>query len=246
MSETIEEIKQKTRLYARKIKKEVIPNIKNYIIRHPQALVAGIGVIVAIIIGLIVYHSSKEKLTEEAETRFEFGLGQYNRAITSTELSIDERIAMLNRALNAFNDVYNNFRSTPVAADALMYLGHVYYAMGDYNSALKKYQEYGEKYSDEYWADFAWINVAKCYEELNNLNGAMEAYKKVIDDYPDSVNAPRALFNIGKLYEIMNNLNKALEYYNKVIQRYQRQSMWAYEARKRALLLQALFSRPKK
>jgi len=239
------------RLFSTKInKKELKRNLlvewalsaKEYIIEHKNIAYGILIGIVVIIIAVPLYISSYNKKVDEASKFFETGLYFYRNAFYNKDLTPDERLNNLKESIKRWEFVVREFSSTPVAKDALFYEAGAYYELGDYNNAIKKYEELYNKDDDYYFIDIVLIDKAKCYEQLNNLQGALASYQKVVEDYPDSAGAPYAQYNIAKIYELSNKLKEALQGYQKVVANY-KYSIWAQQSRKRMLFLQTFLVR---
>jgi tetratricopeptide (TPR) repeat protein len=232
-----------TKISRKQIKRNILVEfglmIRRYFITHKNTVYFVLAGFFCILIIIPIYLKSYDEKIDKANKDFEQGaLGVYRQAFADEKLSPEERANLLQYAINGCQYIIENYKDTPVAADALFYQANAYYELGDYNNALQKYQDYVKKYPKKYFSDLAQINIGKCYEQLNNFQAAVEAYQKVISKYPKRHTVPEALYNLGKIYELNNNLNEAFNFYNKLISEHP-YSPWAREARLRVLYIQS-------
>ncbi len=195
--------------------------------------------LIAFIILSFVYIHSYEKKINEANKWFEIALSFYRKAFIDKELTPDERGKTMNDSINRFGHVIRNYGNTPLKYDSMMYQANAYFELGNYNNALKKYQEIIDKKSGFYFADFVLINIAKCHEQLNNIQGAESSYRAVIDDYSDGPAVAEAKFCLARLKELTRRGREAGQDYQNLIRNHPR-SIWRREATQRILFLQTL------
>ncbi len=217
--------------------------IRHFVVTHKNLVMMLLIGIFAFIIFIAVYLHSYEKKVGEANKWFEISLSFYRKAFIERELTPEQRMQSLKQSIGRFEDVINRFGQTPLKYDALMYQGHAYFEMGDYNTALNKYKKIIDKKPGFYFSDFILINIGKCYEQLNNIQGALSSYQSVIEDYSKGPALAEAKFNIAKIKELTNKINEAFQSYQKIITEHP-QSVWSQEARRRVLYIQALAQKP--
>lgn len=219
--------------------------IRHFIVTHKQLATMILLGIAGSIILTAFYISSAEKKFGEANKWFEVALSFYKRAFIGEELTPEERGQSLSESIRRFQYVINQFSSTPLKYDCMIYQANAYFELQDYNNALKKYQELIKKKSRYYFADQVLINIGKCYEQLNNIGGAMSAYQTVIDDYSHGPAVAQAKFQIAKIKELTDKVQESFQDYQNLIRDHP-QSIWAQEARRRMLFLQTLAREPQK
>lgn len=100
-----------------------------------------------------------------------------------------------------------------------------YYVMGDYNSAIVMYQEYIEKYNQEYEGDIiiyqVYNNIALAFEKNSDYEKAIEYYQIALNLIPKSASAiSRAITiqNIAKAYFSWGKFLLAIDYYNEALE----------------------------
>ncbi len=213
--------------------------IRHFIVTHKQLVIMILLGIAGSIILIAFYISSHEKKIGEANKWFEGALSYYKRAFVDEELTPEERGQSLGESIKRFQYVVNQFSSTPLKYDSIIYQANAFFELQDYNNALKKYQELIDKKSRYYFADQVLINIGKCNEQLNNIEGAMSAYQTVIDKYSHKPGITQAKFQMARLKELSNKANEAFQDYQNLIKEYP-QSVWAQEARRRILFLQTM------
>lgn len=91
--------------------------------------------------------------------------------------------------------------------------GNYYVALENYQSALKLYQEIGDKNS----ISKAYNNIGVVYKSQLNPTKALEYFKKALKIQQEigEQTVPVTLTNIGVIYFEQNNFKEALNYYNK-------------------------------
>lgn len=217
--------------------------IRHFIVTHKQLVTMILLGIVGSIILIAFYISSHEKKIGDANKWFEVALSYYKRAFVGEELTPEERGQSLSESIKRFQYVVDQFSSTPLKYDSIIYQANAFFELQDYNNALKKYQELVDKKSRYYFVDQVLINIGKCNEQLNNIEGAMSAYQTIIDKYSHKPGIAQAKFQMAKLKELSNKENEAFQDYQNLIKE-QPQSVWAQEARRRILFLQTMAKKP--
>lgn len=213
--------------------------LRHFIIEHKRAVLYALSGIALILILIAWKLHSNEKQINEANAQFEVAISLYKRAFIDKDLTVAERAKSINDSIRRFELVINRYSGTPLKYDSIIYQGHAYFELMDFNNALKKYQELIDKKPHHYFADSVLINIGKCHEQLNNQAQAITAYQKVIDKYSKSVSVPEARFQIAKLKDISGNPAEAVQLYQSIIQEFPR-STWSQEARRRLLFLQSI------
>lgn len=64
-------------------------------------------------------------------------------------------------------------------------MGDCYSEMGEYQKAVDKYIEAGDKYPNDATTPIFYMKAATCAEEVGSLDKALEFYKKIEADYPN-------------------------------------------------------------
>src|SRR5690606_28191701 len=90
--------------------------------------------------------------------------------------------------------------------------GDAYFSKGDYQNAIKAYDEYIEYQPTHVKSIY---NRGRSYEELGQLDKAREGYARVLEIDPKNVNAN---LSIGKLYYGEKDFENAAFYFDNAVQ----------------------------
>jgi tetratricopeptide (TPR) repeat protein len=181
----------------------------NYLYEKKKLLFGAIGGLVAIVlIGLIIY-SNRKAANEEANTAFANILAAYDQGVF--QVAID---GVPNRNLKGFKQIVEEYGSTPVGELAKFYLANSYFALKDYDSALKYFEEYGG--SNDLVAASCLAGVAAVYETKSQYKDAAEYFEKAGNKMKDALTTPEHYCNAARNYALAGDKSKALELYEKV------------------------------
>ncbi len=101
-------------------------------------------------------------------------------------------------AKRLFELLYKRYPDSPLADNALYWMGEIYYSHNDYATALTYFKKVIEKYGKYYpspkgnKAPAALLKTAYCYIGMGNDAKAKEILKEVIQKYPGTPEAARA------------------------------------------------------
>jgi len=138
----------------------------------------------------------KKKLYLQAAALCSMSAAQYSRAATCySRLAVDERdnaeiwVKIGQAALGAGATQRASMCGKkalalrPGYADAIALVGCAQYAAGDYDAAVKSFEEIA---ADKKNGGFSWLMRARCYEQLGAKSQAEHAYKKASEINPRS------------------------------------------------------------
>jgi TolA-binding protein len=136
----------------------------------------------------------------------------------------------------SLSNVIEAYSGTDAASQAALYLGHIYYAQGNYTAALDKYREAASEFgSDSPFKEVALFNVAYTLEAKRDFGNARKAYEQVLG-LLRGVLKDRAVMGIGRCWEAQGDLKTAAETYQSMLRRFPN-SPWAPELRQRLDML---------
>lgn len=145
----------------------------------------------------------------------------------------------LKSATAAFEGVLRDYPETPSAAQASLYLGHIYYSMEDYASSLEHYRKAASIFQpDSPFFEVTLLDIAYTLEAMGNYPKAREAYQRVLG-MEKGVLKDRAAIGIGRCYEQEGKIKKAIETYSSLLKKFPN-SPWAKELRRRLDILKEL------
>jgi len=158
---------------------------------------------------------------EKNYSKYYFALNLANKIIeVSPTLYIAyQRRAVFNLQLGELQKAYEDlmiaqsFNSND--PDVIFSLGNYYFITKDYNSALRKWEQYVKANSDDSWG---WFALAKLYFKNNYLKKSAEYYLKSVLKYPfilEAENNFKTIIRSDNKQSILNYLNsKSNELYN--------------------------------
>jgi TolA-binding protein len=111
----------------------------------------------------------------------------------------------------------------PYDTDTQLRLGDSYYAVGDYEAAIKTYQE---AIGAEPGGDYAMFQIANSYYRAESTYEAVTTFRKFLRIYPYSRLKEQAQYNIAYIYLNSGNYSQAIEEFQTVINKYPSTS-WA-------------------
>ncbi len=105
----------------------------------------------------------------------------------------------------------------PYDTDTQLRLGDSYYAVGDYEGAIKTYQE---AVGAEPGGDYAMFQIANSYYRAESTYEAVTTFRKFLRIYPYSRLREQAQYNIAYIYLNSGNYTQAIEEFQTVINKY--------------------------
>jgi TolA-binding protein len=120
-------------------------------------------------------------------------------------------------ARDALEELTTRYWGTRAAHEALFYLGNTYYALNDYDNAMKNFEQFLKTRTK--WAILrasAAAGIANCYEQKGQYLMAAERYEAVADDYPVSPLAPDALLGAARCFQVMGQGAAAIPLYERL------------------------------
>jgi len=103
--------------------------------------------------------------------------------------------------------------------------GFSYFAKGDYNEAIRIFEEFVRKFPDNKYSDNAQFWVGESHFRLKRYDQAEAAYRKVLRNYEhrstaDGFKTPDAIYRIGVINLIRNKPRVAEYYLSEVVSRF--------------------------
>ena len=96
------------------------------------------------------------------------------------------------RAIQKFREFMRANSDSPLAANALYWVGESYYMLGDYYQAILQYNDVRQKYPKSDRAPAAVLKIGYAFLQMGNKSEARLAFQKVVNDYPASPEATEA------------------------------------------------------
>jgi len=129
--------------------------------------------------------------------------------------SFDQAIAPLREFLENYDPP--EIALFPYDTDTQLRLGDSYYAVGDYEAAIKTYQE---AIGAEPGGDYAMFQIGNSYYRAESTYEAVTTFRKFLRIYPYSRLREQAQYNIAYIYLNSGNYTQAIEEFQTVINKY--------------------------
>jgi len=180
---------------------------------HTKYLLYGaLGVIV--VVGLVVGWAMWQKQQrQQAEVLLHEAVKGLNSADKSARKSASEQ------ALGHFQHITQRYRSTPAAALAYWYLGHLHFEQGDYTAALAAYEQARRLLPtdrERLLPALVRLNMGYAQESAGAYNDALASFEAVLQSSVDWLHG-EAFLGIGRCYERLGATEKALDTYSRAL-----------------------------
>ena len=168
-------------------------------------------VVLAIVIVAYFNNVSSNNLkatTELGKVLMYYDQGKYDLAINGN----------LQDNVRGLQSIVDDYGSTKAGKLACFYLANSYFAQGDYDKALKYFDDVNV--SDDLVTASAIAGVGACYETKGDHAKAAASYEKAAFRSSKDVNAPENMFHAAQNYLLAGNKEKAAELFKKVKKEY--------------------------
>ncbi|MCG8374040.1 MAG: tetratricopeptide repeat protein, partial [Balneolales bacterium] len=126
------------------------------------------------------------------------------------------------KAVGPLEDFLNNYNPPPIAlfpydTDTRLRIGDAYFALGQYQQAIRFYNQ---AIGAEPGGDYAMFQVANSYYRANRTFEAVSNFRRMLRIYPFSQLREQAQYNVAYIYLNTSNYSQAIEEFQTVINRY--------------------------
>jgi len=131
-------------------------------------------------------------------------------------------------ALQKYQDIVKEYGGTTSGAVAQFYLGNTYVQMGQPEAALKEYEAFVKRYSDEKFL------LGLVYQRMGYVHLSLGKQDEAVKDFAQSETLSGtgpATMELARIYESKGNIVEAQKRYKEISERLP-SSAWAMEARK--------------
>ncbi|OJJ21279.1 hypothetical protein BKI52_12005 [marine bacterium AO1-C] len=166
----------------------------------------------------------------ELSRKVKFLRGEINALLRQGELQMkqnkfDKAIALMEQAV-VLNKKVVSHKKEKDAANLMLFnrLGGIYYALSDYDNALKNFKEALEvtkENNDLIVAATCMANIGVIYDEQGNYTQALKFYFKGLkfaEAHNQPANKVNNLINISTIYDQQNNTKLAIQYANQALE----------------------------
>lgn len=163
---------------------------------NQKPIFIGIGVLVAIALGSLLYWNFVMQPKEDEAANEMFQAQQYYNDAQNTASD-----SLYNLALNGgegklgFLKIIENYSGTDAANNANFYVGTIYLNTGKYAEAIKHLEKFDSK--DLVLKASALGAIGDAFSELGQKEEALEYYKKAAKHNPNDYTTPRFAFKAG-------------------------------------------------
>ena len=169
---------------------------------HKQKIIIVVSAIAVVILAITWYFN---KITEDnilaaeklSQIITSFEQGQFQKAIDGEP----------GTQLVGLKNIVENYGSTEQGEIAKIYLANSYYSLGDFDEALKYFNDYSG--DSKLHQSTAYAGIAGCYENKSNFEKAAEYYERAADTYDLQSQTANFLLNASINYIKLGNNNQA-------------------------------------
>jgi outer membrane protein assembly factor BamD (BamD/ComL family) len=148
-----------------------LQQIFDFLKQHGMTLAAGLILVIAISVGLVLYKTSKARET-----------AQVAKSLFSA------------RSQQDLENIISQYPSSPYAPVALLRVAKNLYDTGNYDAAMVKYTEFREKYPNHELAAAAELNKIYCIEARGQIEEALSGYESFAKQNSSYFMTPQAVF----------------------------------------------------
>jgi|GEM_PF-1723140 len=166
-----------------------------------------------LIIGLLAHPAVAGDNSREVEVPTESAL--WEAAGQAYADGVDKSAAMQQYRL-----FVQSYKGSPKAANAQFMLGECYFVAGDYEGALREYDDVSDyNGQDDYLKASVLLRQGECYYNLGLFQDAIERYNRLISKYDDTFLLAEGLYEIGLSYIVEGNWLKLRAAYRELLER---------------------------
>jgi tetratricopeptide (TPR) repeat protein len=181
--------------------------------KNKRSISMGITALVVVVIAAVVYIKNRSENNEKALTQLGsvyqfFDNGQYQSAIDGVP----------ERNIAGLRSIVENYGNSNAGDIAKFYLASAYYQVGNYDDALKYFEDCSP--SDELLSVSRISGIAACYEAKGMHREAAGYFEKAATKSAKDVNVAENLNNAARNYAQAGDKEKALELYKRLKKNY--------------------------
>lgn len=116
-----------------------------------------------------------------------------------------------------FEELIRQYPKSAAGPVALLALASSYFSAGDYEAALRRYNEFSERYPKHPMLSAAELGKVMCSEAKGEMGKALMEFNAFLATYPDHFLTPQALFGKARCLQATGNLAEAKVIYENFI-----------------------------
>ncbi len=193
-----------------------------FVTHHGKPIALGVGIVLVLLLLVYLFQTWERKNSEGADQMLNSAVETYQMVSSPyREGSPQEYKNVVER----FNEVIAKFPKTQSGKLAILYKGNIYLRLGEFDEAIKAYEDFLEKAGKEkLYRAFAMEGLGYSYEGKRDYEKAIRAFQKVIDS-GESFQLANAYLDLGRCSEKMGKTKEALENYRSFMKISQKSQM---------------------
>ncbi len=148
---------------------EGVVKAKEFMVSNSTALIISLAAVVIIVVGVLVVGKMKESSIRKAQEIFGVAM-------------LDHNDNQLDKALNAFSDVANNYRHTPQGTMSAFMMGSIYLQQQNYDQAITWFETALSGKDAGFAGAQALEGLASAYEFKGDMTSALNYLQKALND----------------------------------------------------------------
>jgi len=210
-------LRPKKKISKRELKQDALvttyAEITSFYEKHKKNISMAFTAFVVVVIASVVFLKNRSENNEKAMTQlgsiFQFyDNGQYQAAIDGVP----------ERNIAGLRSIVENYGNSQAGDIAKFYLASAYYQTGNFDEALKYFEESSP--SDELLAVSRYSGIGCCYEAQGKHREAAESFEKAATKNTKDVSAAENLNSAARNYVQAGDKEKALELYKRLKKNY--------------------------
>jgi outer membrane protein assembly factor BamD (BamD/ComL family) len=179
-----------------------------YVREHPNRATAAVAVFLALAVAVAGYFWYQNRQVMTSHMLFEKAVQAYEITVHSGESPDAEK---LDRLFSVFDQMANDFPTTPYGEEALLYTGHILYLKKDYQGALDRYSRMrSSNLVKKGLGPMVLYHIANTRLAMKDYDQAVALFSELTKD----TNSPykrEAYASVARIYELMNKNKEALQ-----------------------------------
>ena len=184
-----------------------------YLNTYSKQIAGGVAAVLVLWLaywGWSVYQKNNEMDAQELQAK---AYKTYQEAMSQTEP--ENQKELLNKAVEQFTEITDGYDGTQGGWTAVIYRGHTYYALGQYDEALEDYSAALKKASRDTTKALSLQGLGASYMAKGDYAKAIEFYEKLKKQGGTGFQRT-AKWSIAKAYEKLGEKEKALAIYKEL------------------------------
>lgn len=184
-----------------------------YFYQNKKYVSWGITGLVVLFIAGVIYFNNRSANDEKATTALGEILRYYDKGEYQTAIN-----GVPEKNVVGLKDIVDEYGGTHSGDLAKFFLANCYYSLGNYDEALKYFDDFGGSYSPLRASAVA--GVASCYEAKGDNKRAAEYFERAASKSGDSQSSPEYLRNAARDYALSGKKERAIELLKKLKKEY--------------------------